>query len=141
VTLSQYRGVRPVLLAFFPLAFSGTCTRQMCEISEEFPRFDQTRVVVHPISVDSTYVLVEYKRKFAMPFELLSDFHREVARPYGIYWPHKGYANRSYFLIDPVGVVRWAHIEEHPGHKRDNAELLQRVAELDVTPRWSGDRS
>lgn len=130
VTLSQYRGDRAVLLAFFPLAFSGTCTKQMCEITEEFPRFDDTRVVVHPISVDSRYALVEYKQKYAMPFELLSDFHREVCRAYGVYWPHKGYANRSYFLIDRDGIVRWSHIEEHPGHKRDNEELLAQLAAL-----------
>ena len=130
VTLSQYRGDRPVLLAFFPLAFSGTCTRQMCEITDEFPRFDQTRVVVHPISVDSTYALTEYKTKYEMPFDLLSDFHREVACAYGVYWAHKGYANRSYFLIDTMGVVRWVHIEEHPGHSRNNAELLERLADL-----------
>ena len=49
---------------------------------------------------------------------------------YGVYWPHKGYANRSYFLIDVHGVVRWSHVEEHPGHKRDNAELLARVTDL-----------
>jgi peroxiredoxin len=130
VTLSQYRGDRPVLLAFFPLAFSGTCTREFCEITDEFPRFDATRVLVAPISVDSTYALREYKAKHAMPFDLLSDFHREVSRAYGVYWPHKGYANRSYFLIDPHGIVRWSHVEEHPGHKRDNAELLARVNEL-----------
>ena len=130
VTLSQYRGDRPVLLAFFPLAFSGTCTRELCDMTEDFPRFDATRVVVVPISVDSTYALREYKQKHAMPFDLLSDFHREVSRAYGVYWPHKGYANRSYFLIDANGIVRWSHVEEHPGHKRDNEELLARVNEL-----------
>jgi peroxiredoxin len=130
VTLSQYRGDRPVLLAFFPLAFSGTCTRELCDITEDFPRFDATRVVVTPISVDSTYALREYKQKHGMPFDLLSDFHREVSRAYGVYWPHKGYANRSYFLIDVQGVVRWSHVEEHPGHKRDNDELLARVTDL-----------
>jgi peroxiredoxin (alkyl hydroperoxide reductase subunit C) len=130
VTLSQYRGDRPVLLAFFPLAFSGTCTRELCDMTEDFPRFDATRVVMAPISVDSTYALREYKQKYAMPFDLLSDFHREVSRAYGVYWPHKGYANRSYFLIDVHGTVRWSHVEEHPGHKRDNAELLARLNEL-----------
>jgi peroxiredoxin len=130
VVLSQYRGARAVLLAFFPLAFSGTCTDQMCEITEEFPRYESARLVVYPISVDSTYVLAEYKRRFAMPFELLSDFHREVSRAYGVYWAHKGYANRSYFLIDDRGTVRWAHVEEHPGHRRDNQELLAHIAEL-----------
>lgn len=132
VTLSQYRGDRPVLLAFFPLAFSGTCTRELCEITDEFPRFDATRVVLAPISVDSTYALREYKAKHGMPFDLLSDFHREVSQAYGVYLPHKGYANRSYFLIDVHGVVRWAHIEDQPGQKRDNAELLARIEELAV---------
>ena len=120
-----------MLLAFFPLAFSGTCTRELCDMTEDFPRFDATRVVVVPISVDSTYALREYKAKYHMPFDLLSDFHREVSRAYGVYWPHKGYANRSYFLIDVKGIVRWAHVEEHPGQKRDNDELLARMSELE----------
>jgi peroxiredoxin len=130
VVLSQYRGDRAVLLAFFPHAFSGTCTSQMCEITDEFPRFAGSRIAIHPISVDSTYALAEYKRKHAMPFELLSDFHREVSRAYGVYWAHKGYANRSYFLIDDRGIVRWSHVEEHPGHRRDNQELLAHIADL-----------
>lgn len=130
ITLSAYRGDRPVLLAFFPLAFSGTCTRELCDMTEDFPRFDATAVVVLPISVDSTYVLREYKAKYAMPFDMLSDFHREVTRRYGVFLPHKNYANRAYFLIDRAGTVRWAHVEEHPGHKRDNAELLEQIAAL-----------
>lgn len=121
-----------MLIAFFPLAFSGTCTRELCEMTEDFPRFDATRVVLLPISVDSTYALKEYKAKYTMPFDLLSDFHREVSRAYGVFLPHKGYSNRAYFLVDKSGVVRWSHVEEHPGQKRDNEELLAQLELLEA---------
>jgi peroxiredoxin len=130
ITLSSYRGDRPVLIAFFPLAFSGTCTKEFCEITEEFPRFEPSRVVVMPISVDSKYALKEYKQKHAMPFDLLSDFHSEVSSRYCVFLEDRGYANRAYFLVDRDGIIRWEHVEDVPSHKRDNEELLRHIAEV-----------
>src|SRR6185503_17336935 len=78
VTLSQLRG-KPVLIAFFPLAFSSTCTAELCEMRDDWSEFESRGVVVLPISVDSTYSLKEYKQKYSMTVDLLSDFKREVS--------------------------------------------------------------
>ncbi|MDB4876357.1 MAG: alkyl hydroperoxide reductase/Thiol specific antioxidant/Mal allergen [Gemmatimonadetes bacterium] len=129
VTLSSLRG-KPVLLAFFPLAFSGTCTAELCEMRDHHDQFADRGVTVLPISVDHTYSLKEYKAKHGMKVDLLSDFKREVSRAYGVLLEDKFYSNRAYFLIDAGGVIRWEHVEEHPGHRREDAELLAAVDQL-----------
>jgi peroxiredoxin len=80
--------------------------------------------------VDSTYALKEYKAKYGLPFTMLSDVHREVTKAYGVFMPAKNWANRAYFLIDREGVVRWAHVEEHPGLRRESRELLEAIRAL-----------
>ena len=129
VSLSQYRG-KTVLIAFFPLAFSPTCTTELCEMRDDWDEFDSRGIDVLPISVDSTYTLKEYKQKYAMKVDLLSDFKRDVARRYGVLLEERFFANRSYFLVDSSGAVRWAHVEEKPSDKRSNAEILAEVDRL-----------
>jgi peroxiredoxin len=129
VTLSQLRG-EPVLLAFFPFAFSGVCTKEFCEMTENYSAFRDTGVRIFPVSVDSKYALKEFKQKYDMPVELLSDFDRKASRAYGVLYEDKGSSNRAYFLIDKEGIIRWAHVEEHPGFKRENSEILEHIAEL-----------
>jgi len=126
LTLSTLRG-KPVLLAFFPLAFSGTCTAELCDMRDHHEQFADRGVVVLPISVDSTYALKEYKAKHAMKLDLLSDFKREVSRLYGVLIEDRFYSNRAYFLIDAQGILRWAHVEENPSQRRDDAELLRTI--------------
>ena len=126
VTLSQLRG-ELVLIAFFPLAFSPTCTAELCEMRDDWDEFTKRGVKVLPISVDSTYSLKEYKAKFGMRVELLSDFKRDVSRRYGVLLEERFFSNRAYFLIDREGIVRWAHIEENPSKKRTNEEILAQV--------------
>jgi peroxiredoxin len=84
-------------------------------------------VTVLPISVDSTDSLREYKAKYGMHTDLLSDFKREVSRRYGVLNEERFYANRADFLIDRDGVIRWAHVEEHPGLRREDRELLAEI--------------
>ena len=129
VTLSALRG-KPVLIAFFPLAFSSTCTAELCEMRDDHDRFADRGVVVLPISVDSTYSLNEYKAKHGMKVDLLSDFKREVSRRYGVLNEDRFFSNRAYFLIDRFGVVRWEHVEENPGNRRQDAELLAQIDKL-----------
>lgn len=130
VTLSSFRGERNVLLAFFPLAFTGVCTTEMCAFRDDYNDFLGKDVVVFPVSVDATPSLKEFKAKYEMPVDLLSDFKREAATAYGVLIPDKFFANRAYFLIDKAGIVRWAHVEEHPGKRRENAEILAEIAKL-----------
>jgi peroxiredoxin len=125
-TLSSLRG-KPVLLAFFPLAFSGTCTAELCEMRDDHDQFAGRGVTVLPISVDSTYSLKEYKAKHGMKVDLLSDFKRDVSRWYGVLNEDRFFSNRAYFLIDAAGVIRWEHVEENPGQRREDAELLSAI--------------
>jgi len=126
VTLSALRG-KKVLLAFFPLAFTSTCTAELCAFSEDYSRFQQSDTVVLPISVDSVPTLKEFKAKERMTVDLLSDFKREVSRAYGVLLEEKFFAKRAYILIDRQGIVRWVHEEAELGHRRENAELLQQL--------------
>ena len=126
LTLSSLRG-KPVLIAFFPVAFSSTCTAELCERRDNHDQFLQRGVVVLPISVDSTYTLKEYKAKHAMKVDLLSDFRRDVSRLYGVLLDDRFYSQRAYFLLDADGVIRWVHVESNPDHKREDAELLEAI--------------
>ncbi|HKO16058.1 MAG TPA: redoxin domain-containing protein [Gemmatimonadaceae bacterium] len=129
VTLSEQRG-RVVLVAFFPLAFSPTCTAELCEMRDDWDQFQSRGIVVLPISVDSTYTLKEYKQKYGMHVDLLSDFKREVTRRYGVLNEDRFFASRAYFLLDPQGIVRWEHVEENPSLRRTDAELLRQIDKL-----------
>jgi peroxiredoxin len=129
VTLSQLRG-KNVLLAFFPLAFTKTCTREMCAFSEDYAQFQSANTMVLPISVDSVPTLKEFKAKERITVDLLSDFKRDVSRRYGTLLEDKFFSNRAYVLIDRTGTVRWAFMEDTPGTRRENAELLQQLRAL-----------
>jgi peroxiredoxin len=129
VTLSGLRG-RNVLLAFFPLAFTKTCTTEMCAFSEDYSRFQDANTVVLPISVDSVPTLKEFKAKERMTIDLLSDFKRDVSRRYGTLLEDKYFSNRAYVLIDRNGVVRWTFAEVTPSTRRENAELLEQLRAL-----------
>ncbi len=129
VTLSGLRG-KNVLLAFFPLAFTSTCTAELCAMSVDYGRFQSANTVVLPISVDSVPTLKEFKAKERITVDLLSDFKRDVSRRYGVLNEEKFYSNRAYVLIDRTGVVRWTHQEANNGERRENSEILAQLAGL-----------
>ena len=129
MTLSSLRG-NNVLIAFFPLAFTGVCTAEMCAISDHYDRFQEAGTVVLPISVDSIPTLKEFKSKEGMTVDLLSDFKREVSRRYGTLLEEAFLSRRAYFLLDRTGIVRWSHVEAELGHSRPVDELLTRIGEL-----------
>jgi peroxiredoxin len=117
VTLSRLRG-KNVLLAFFPLAFTKTCTLELCAFTDDFAQFESADTVVLPISVDSVPTLKEFKQKEHISVDLLSDFKREVSRRYGTLLEDKFFSNRAYVLIDRNGVVRWTFLETTPSTRR-----------------------
>lgn len=127
VTLSSFRGKSNVLLAFFPLAFTGTCTKELVCFTEDFDQFAREGVEILPISVDSTASLREFKNKLGIRTDLLSDFKREISRAYGVLNEDRFYSNRAYFLIDREGRVRWSHIEANNGERRENSEILAAI--------------
>lgn len=127
VSLSSFRGKRNVLLAFFPLAFTGTCTKELVCFTEDFDQFAGKGVDILPISVDSTPSLKEFKKKLQMKTEILSDFKRDVSRAYGVLNEDRFYSNRAYFLVDKEGRVRWSHVEANNSERRDNSEILAAI--------------
>jgi len=127
VSLSSFRGKKNVLLAFFPLAFTGTCTTELVCFTEDFDQFAGNGIEILPISVDSTASLREFKNKLQMKTELLSDFKRDISRAYGVLNEERFYSNRAYFLIDRNGVVRWSHVEASNRQRRENSEILAEI--------------
>lgn len=129
VTLSALRG-KKVLLAFFPAAFTSVCTAEMCALSDDLSAFADADTVVLPISVDQLPALKAFKVQEQMAVDLLSDVRREVVTAYGTLNPARFNSERAYVLIDRDGVVRWTFLEEHPGFRRENAELLEQLSRL-----------
>ena len=126
VKLSDLRGT-PVMLAFFPLAFSSTCTEEFCSMRDDYSAFEGRKVKMLPISVDHRHSLKAYIDKYKLPVEMLSDFKRDVSRQYGVLLEDRFYSNRAYFLIDEQGILRWSHVEGNPSHRRENTELLAAI--------------
>ena len=119
VRLSQFRGVRPVALVFFPLAFSSTCTSELCALRDNIALFKESGVELIAVSVDSKATLRAFAEQEGYDFSLLADFwpHGEVSREYGVFLEHKGFANRATFVIDTDGIIR-ASIITAPGEPR-----------------------
>jgi peroxiredoxin len=127
VALSSFVGKRIVLLAFFPLAFTGTCTKELVCFTEDFDQFAGRGVEILPISVDSIPTLREFKNKLHIKTDLLSDFKRDISRAYGVLNDDRFYSNRAYFLIDKTGTVRWAHVERNNSERRENEEVFAAI--------------
>ena len=130
VTLSSFRGKRNVMLAFFPAAFTGTCTKEMHEFSADYGLYGSHNTEVLPISVDQVPSLKAFQAHDGFDVQLLSDARRDVTRAYGVLDDTRFNPRRSYFLIDREGVIRWVHVEAKGGEKRDTAELIRQVEAL-----------
>jgi mycoredoxin-dependent peroxiredoxin len=131
VRLSDFRGKRAVALVFFPLAFSGTCTGELCELRDNLAIFEDASVELIGVSVDSKWALRAWAEEQGYGFPLLADFwpHGAVAKDYGVFLDERGFANRATFVIDESGVIRASFIsapgEARPlGAYRDALELL-----------------
>ena len=134
VRLSDYRGVRPVVLVFFPLAFSSNCTGELCALRDNIAMFRSQDVELIGISVDSKAALRAWAEQEGYDFTLLADFwpHGAVAREYGVFLENKGFANRATFVIDAGGVIRASFITA-PGEPRSIDEYRTVLDEV-LTP-------
>jgi peroxiredoxin len=131
VTLSSFRGQKNVLLVFYPFAFSGICTSELCQVRDDLPRFQNDDLQVLGVSIDSPFTLKAYAEAQGYQFPLLADFwpHGEVARKYGVFNDIAGMANRGTFLIDKTGVVRFAEMNA-PKEARDQSVWLKMISEV-----------
>lgn len=128
VALSSWRG-RNVLVVFYPFAFSGTCTGELCAIRDDIASFQNDDVQVVGVSCDPKYALRAWSDAQGYDFPLLSDFwpHGEVARRYGVFLEDHGMATRGSFLVDRDGVLRWA-VVNGPGEARDLGAYREALA-------------
>ena len=131
VTLSSFRGKRSVLVVFYPLAFSGICTNELCSVRDDLPNFQNDDVQILAISVDHPFTLKAWSDAQGYDFPLLADFwpHGEVATAYGVFNDTRGMALRGTFLVDKDGIVRFSEVNQ-PGDARDQGGWKKAVAEL-----------
>jgi peroxiredoxin len=130
VALAELRG-RPVVLVFFPFAFSGICTGELCEIRDNLSVFSDQNVELLAISCDHFFSNRVFADQEGYEFSVLSDFwpHGAVAQAYGVFDEGAGAARRGSFLIDSEGVIRWS--VEHPiGEARDFEGYRKALAAL-----------
>jgi peroxiredoxin len=115
VTLSEYRGKKNVVLAFYPLAFSPVCSHQLPAIEREIGRFDSLQAVVLGISIDSHYANTAFAERLRLSFPLLSDFRREASAAYGVLMTEAGHSGRAVFLIDKRGNLAYKDVSPAVG--------------------------
>lgn len=131
VSLSDFAG-KKVVLHFFPLAFTGVCTTQLCTMRDNFGYYEGLNAQVLGVSVDSPFTLAKFKEEQAYQFPLLSDFNKELAGAYGALYEDflglKGIAKRSAFVIDEEGKIIYAEVLEDAGNLPDFAAINKVVA-------------
>jgi glutaredoxin-dependent peroxiredoxin len=134
VSLSDFKG-RNVLILFFPQAFTGVCTQELCSIRDNMNKYASLNADVLGISVDSVFTLAKYKEEQQYNFPLLSDFNKEVSHAYGSLYHDwildmKGVSKRSAFLVDKDGVIQYAEVLENPGEQPDFRAIESTLSSL-----------
>jgi peroxiredoxin len=131
IRLSDFRGKKAVALVFFPLAFSSTCTSELCELRDNLSLFSSEDVELIGISVDSKATLRAFAEQEGYDFTLVADFwpHGAVAKEYGVFLEERGFATRATFLIDLDGVIRASFVNS-PGEARSLDEYRAALADL-----------
>ncbi len=131
VSLASFRGGKNVVLVFYPAAFTGTCTTELCAIRDESSVFESDDTQVLGISCDPTASLRVFAEQEKYEFPLLSDFwpHGEVSRAYGAFFEPRGFSTRATFIIDKEGVLRWSVINS-PADARRTEDYRDALAAL-----------
>ncbi|NOT35051.1 MAG: redoxin domain-containing protein [Candidatus Eisenbacteria bacterium] len=130
-SLAEFRGNAPVVLAFYPLAFSPVCSHQLPTLETLMPTLRARGVEVFGVSVDSHHSNREFARRLGISFPLLADFDRKASAAWGLLL-ETGYSGRALFLIDREGRVAWREVTPHPDHVPSNEALLAAVNALGV---------
>lgn len=120
VSLTDFRG-KPLVVYFFPLAFSSTCTEEMCTVGEDFDAYHDLDANIVAISVDSPYALDRFRRDCGAEFPFLSDFHHEASEAFGVLRKAplgpglRNTSDRSAFVVDANGTIAYSWRGAHPG--------------------------
>lgn len=131
VTLSAFRGSKSVLIVFYPFAFSGICTGELCEVRGDLASFQNDHVQVLGVSCDTVFSLKKWAQQESYEFPLLSDYwpHGRVAEAYGVFDDSRGMAIRGTYLVDVEGTVRFEEVNG-PGQARDQSVWKRALDEL-----------
>lgn len=133
VTLSEQHG-HPVVLAFFPAAFSSVCQKELCTFRDQLARLNQAHAQVYGISVDTFFALKAFHTDQKLTFPLLSDFNKQVIRDYGVFNEDmiglKGIAKRAVFVIDGSGTVQYRQVLDDARNEPDYEKVLSAVDSL-----------
>ncbi len=131
VKLSDFRGKKPVVIVFYPLSFSGICTGELCEIRDNFAKFENENVELLAISVDSKFVQKQFAEHEGYKFSVLADFwpHGAVAKAYGVFLEDAGISNRATFVVNKDGELV-AKFVTAPGQARSLSEYDRALASL-----------
>ena len=131
VSLTDFAGERAVVLVFYPFAFSGICTGELCELRDNLDVFDDADVQLIGVSCDPMHAQRAWAEAEKYDFPLLSDFwpHGDVAKAYGVFSETMGAAIRGTFLVDRDGVLRWS-VVNGPGEARPLSAYREAVASL-----------
>jgi peroxiredoxin len=134
VNLSEQKGSN-VLLLFFPLAFTSTCTAELCSVRDNISRYNNFNAKVFGISVDSLYTLAKYKKEQGLNFSLLSDFNKEVSKAYDSFYEKFGYnmkgvSKRSAYLIDKERKVQYAEVLENASEQPNFTNIYKVLGEI-----------
>lgn len=134
VKLSEQRG-KNVLLLFFPFAFTGVCTKELCMMRDSLAEYEGLDAQILAISVDSPYTLAKWKEEQQFNFPLLSDFNKSVSKKYDALYKEfalglKGVSKRAAFVVDGQGVLRYAEVLENAGELPNFDAIKQVLKEL-----------
>lgn len=134
ISLEDFKG-QNVLLLFFPLAFTGTCTEELCKMRDEKSYYDSVKAQIVAISVDSLFTLEKYKSVEGYNFPMLSDFNKDVSRSYGALYDDfvlgmKGVSKRSAFIVDKEGTIQYAEVLENAGELPDFEKINSALEKL-----------
>ena len=136
ISLEDYAGKKNVLLLFFPLAFTSTCTKELCSVRDDIGKYNNETTEVLGISVDSVYTLKKYKEEQHLNYSLLSDFNRDVSTLYETIYDSfspmgmKGVSKRSAFVIDRAGKIQYAEVLENASFVPNFVEIDKKLEEL-----------
>jgi peroxiredoxin len=131
ISLADYVG-KKVVIHFFPMAFTGVCTTQLCTMRDTFGYYDELGAEIVAISVDSPFTLAKFKEENNYPFPLLSDFNKEISQAYGAYYDEfvfnlKGVSKRAAFVLDENHKIVYAEVLESAGDLPDFNAIREAV--------------
>lgn len=134
VSLRDLIGSQPVVLLFFPLAYSSVCTAEICGVAEDYSAYRDLGANVVGISVDSPFVTQKFAEDCKAPFPILSDFNKEVIERYGVLREElaglRGVSNRAAFVVDRDGVIAYAWMSENPADMPPFDEIKEALRKL-----------